>query len=78
MQAGGGYQNCCWVASTAKAGIEDGAGLIGGSAIIAPTGEIIAQCLPRFSATVDPSLFDPDTAQRRRHYHFSSSLKRLR
>ena len=46
MQAGA-YQNCCWVVGTAKAGIEDGAGLIGGSAIIAPTGEIVAQCLTR-------------------------------
>ncbi len=46
MQAGA-YQNCCWVVGVAKAGIEDGAGLIGGSAIIAPTGEIVAQCLTR-------------------------------
>ena len=46
MQAGA-YQNCCWVVGTAKAGIEDGAGLIGGSAIIAPTGEIVAQALTR-------------------------------
>ena len=46
MQAGA-YQNCCWVVGTAKAGIEDGAGLIGGSAIIAPTGEIVAQCMTR-------------------------------
>jgi predicted amidohydrolase len=46
MQAGA-YQNCTWVVGTAKAGIEDGAGLIGGSAIVAPTGEIVARCLTR-------------------------------
>ncbi len=46
MQAGA-YQNCMWVVGTAKAGIEDGAGLIGGSCIVAPTGEIVAQCTSR-------------------------------
>lgn len=42
MQAGA-YQNSTWVVGVAKAGIEDGHRLIGGSAIIAPTGEIVAQ-----------------------------------
>ena len=41
----GAYQNSCWVVSTAKAGEEDGHGLIAGSCIIAPTGEIMAQAL---------------------------------
>jgi predicted amidohydrolase len=41
MQAGA-YQNTLWVAAAAKAGIEDGHALIGGSCIIAPTGEIAA------------------------------------
>jgi len=36
------YQNGCWVIAAAKAGREDGFGLIGGSCIIAPTGEIAA------------------------------------
>jgi predicted amidohydrolase len=39
MQAGA-YQNTLWVAAAAKAGLEDGQALIGGSCIIAPTGEI--------------------------------------
>jgi predicted amidohydrolase len=39
----GAYQNACWVVSTAKAGDEDGHNLIGGSCIVAPTGEIVAQ-----------------------------------
>jgi hypothetical protein len=39
MQANA-YPNGTWVLAAAKAGKEDGFGLIGGSAIIAPTGEI--------------------------------------
>ena len=42
MQAGA-YQNATWVVGVAKAGVEEGCDLIGGSAIIAPTGEIVAQ-----------------------------------
>jgi len=41
MQAGA-YQNTLWIAAAAKAGLEDGQALIGGSCIIAPTGEITA------------------------------------
>jgi predicted amidohydrolase len=41
MQAGA-YQNSTWVVAVAKAGIEEGCSLIGGSCIIAPTGEIVA------------------------------------
>lgn len=42
MQSGA-YQNACWVVGVAKAGLEEGSNLIGGSAIIAPSGEIVAQ-----------------------------------
>ncbi len=41
MQAGA-YQNTLWVAAAAKAGLEDGQALIGGSCIVSPTGEIAA------------------------------------
>jgi predicted amidohydrolase len=41
MQAGA-YQNTLWIAAAAKAGLEDGQALIGGSCIIAPTGEMAA------------------------------------
>ena len=44
MQAGA-YQNTVWVAAAAKAGLEDGQALIGGSCIIAPTGEMAAQAM---------------------------------
>jgi predicted amidohydrolase len=43
MQAGA-YQNGTWVVGVAKAGKEEGCDLIGGTCIIAPTGEIMAQC----------------------------------
>jgi predicted amidohydrolase len=43
MQAGA-YQNGTWVVGVAKAGREEDCDLIGGSCIIAPTGEIVAKC----------------------------------
>jgi len=39
------YQNGTWIIATAKAGVEDGFGLYGGSCIVAPTGEIMAQAM---------------------------------
>jgi predicted amidohydrolase len=42
MQASA-YANGCWVIGTAKAGLEENCDLIGGSCIIAPTGEIVAK-----------------------------------
>jgi predicted amidohydrolase len=44
MQANA-YQNGTWILASAKAGKEDGFGMIGGSCIIAPTGEIVAQAI---------------------------------
>jgi N-carbamoyl-D-amino-acid hydrolase len=43
MQAGA-YQNATWVVGVAKAGDEEGVPMIGQSAVIAPSGEIVAQC----------------------------------
>lgn len=37
------YQNSVWAAAAAKCGLEDGHHMIGGSVIVAPTGEIAAQ-----------------------------------
>jgi predicted amidohydrolase len=42
MQAGA-YQNSTWVIGAAKAGNEDGFPLMGGSAIVAPSGELVAK-----------------------------------
>jgi N-carbamoyl-D-amino-acid hydrolase len=44
MQAGA-YQNASWVVGVAKCGVEEGCEMIGASAIIAPTGQIVAQAL---------------------------------
>ena len=44
MQAGA-YQNGTWVVGVAKAGMEEGVHQIGGSCIIAPSGEIVAQAI---------------------------------
>jgi len=39
----GAYQNSTWVVAVAKAGVEDGFPLIGGSLIVNPHGEIVAE-----------------------------------
>jgi predicted amidohydrolase len=39
----GAYQNSCWVVAAAKAGVEDGHPLFGGSLIVNPDGEIVAE-----------------------------------
>jgi predicted amidohydrolase len=44
MQAGA-YQNGTWVVGVAKAGVEEGCELIGGSCIISPGGQIVAQAV---------------------------------
>ena len=44
MQAGA-YQNATWVVGVAKCGREEGCDMIGQSAIIAPSGEIVAQAV---------------------------------
>jgi len=41
MQAGA-YQNGVWAAAAGKAGVEEGAGLLNMSCIVAPTGEVVA------------------------------------
>jgi N-carbamoyl-D-amino-acid hydrolase len=44
MQAGA-YQNGCWVVGVAKGGIEEGVELLAHTAIIAPSGQIVAQAV---------------------------------
>jgi N-carbamoyl-D-amino-acid hydrolase len=50
MQAGA-YQNGSWVVGVAKAGREEGVDMMGGSAVVTPNGEIVAQ-----SATLEDEL----------------------
>jgi predicted amidohydrolase len=56
------YQNAAWILAAAKAGKEDGFGLIGGSVVVAPTGEIAARALGEddevVTATLDLDLGD--------------------
>jgi len=54
LQAGA-YQNSTWVVATAKCGVEDGHPLFGGSMIINPDGEVVAQ-----SATEEDELVVAD------------------
>ena len=51
MQAGA-YQNGTWVVGVAKAGREEGVDMLGGSAIVSPNGEIVAQ-----ARSVDDEVF---------------------
>ncbi len=39
----GAYQNSCWAVAVAKAGVEDGHPLIGGSLIVDPDGAVVAR-----------------------------------
>ncbi|UFZ07550.1 N-carbamoyl-D-amino-acid hydrolase [Bradyrhizobium ontarionense] len=41
----GAYQNSCWVVAVAKAGVEDGHPLFGGSLIVNPDGVIVAEAV---------------------------------
>jgi predicted amidohydrolase len=42
---GGAYANATWVVGVAKCGVEEGCEMIGGSSIIAPTGELVAKAV---------------------------------
>lgn len=46
LQAGA-YQNGCWVAGVAKGGLEEGVDSIGGSLLVAPSGEVVTRCLSK-------------------------------
>lgn len=43
VMSAGAYQNGSWVIGVAKAGVEEGVPMIGGSCIIAPSGEVVAR-----------------------------------
>ena len=42
---GGAYANATWVVGVAKCGVEEGCEMIGGSSIIAPSGEVVAKAV---------------------------------
>lgn len=82
----GAYQNAVWVAAAAKSGVEDGAPMIGGSAIVAPDGEIVAKSLGTadelVTATVDRTTAEPlraemfNFAAHRRPEHYGLIVER--
>ncbi len=66
LQAGA-YQNSTWVVATAKCGIEDGHPLFGGSVIVDPDGEIVAEAkseddeLVTADCDLDATIFGKET-----------------
>lgn len=74
------YQNGAWVMSAAKCGSEDGFHMIGGSSIVAPTGETVARCVSEedevithacdmeLGAYIRRSVFDFSRHRRIEHY----------
>lgn len=77
----GAYQNASWVVAVAKAGVEDGHALFGGSLIVDPNGEIVAEArtdedeLLVYPCDLDATTFGKTTifnfAQHRRIEHYS-------
>ena len=81
------YQNCVWAAAAAKCGSENGHHMIGGSVIVAPTGEIVAQASTEGDEVImvnaDLSLGDTfrkhvfDFARHRRPEHYALIVDRI-
>jgi N-carbamoyl-D-amino-acid hydrolase len=79
MQANA-YQNGTWILAAAKAGKEDGFGMIGGSCIIAPTGELVTQAVTEadevliatcdldFGTYIKQTIFNFEKHRRIEHY----------
>lgn len=86
LQAGA-YQNSVWVAAAAKCGVEDGAHMIGGSVIVAPSGEIVARAVSEedevITADVDLSMVERfrqnvfNFAAHRRPEHYGLIVERV-
>jgi len=76
----GAYQNATWVVAVAKAGVEDGFPLIGGSLIVDPNGEIVIEAkteedeLLMHACDLDATVFGKSTifdfARHRRIEHY--------
>jgi predicted amidohydrolase len=74
LQAGA-YQNGTYVIGSAKAGLEEGCELIGGSCIVAPTGEIVALAATRGDELITASV-DLDRCAEIKANMFNFSLHR--
>jgi predicted amidohydrolase len=85
LQAGA-YQNSVWVAAAAKCGYEDGVYMIGGSAIVAPSGEVVSKAMTDgdevIVAQIDLDMAKPfresvfDFAAHRRPEHYKILVER--
>src|ERR1700742_1989206 len=83
----GAYQDPPWVVAVAKAGVEDGFPLIGGSLIVDPDGEIVAEAetegdeLLVHSCDLDATVFGKKTifdfARHRRIEHYGLITSRV-
>jgi predicted amidohydrolase len=83
----GAYQNSTWVVAVAKAGSEDGFPLIGGSLIVDPNGEIVAEATTEddellvHACDLDATVFGKNTifdfARHRRIEHYGLITSRV-
>jgi len=81
------HENALWVAAAAKCGAEDGFHMIGGSVIVAPSGEIAAQAMTEEDEVItyvcDPALGDAfrehvfNFARHRRPEHYRLIVERV-
>lgn len=69
MQAGA-YQNSTWVIGTAKAGREENCNMLGGSCIIAPSGEIVAKAISKSDEVIVADC-DLDLCQHNKKWMFN-------
>ena len=86
LQAGA-YQNSTWVVAVAKAGVEEGVGLIGGTCIVQPSGEVAARAstvgdeLIAFDCDLDLARMGKETifdfARHRRIEHYGMITARI-
>lgn len=67
------YMNATWAVSVAKAGVEDGAGLIGGSCIVDPNGKIVAQATTLGDEVIVADVdFEACRQGKEKMFHFAS------
>ncbi len=74
LQAGA-YQNSLWVAAAAKSGTEDGVPMIGGSAVVTPSGDVCARALGTGDEVVH-TIIDLDAARAYRGEMFNFAAHR--
>lgn len=72
----GAYQNSLWVLAAGKSGDEDGHLLIGGSCVVAPTGDVVA-CAVGDGDELIVARYDPATAEPYRREMFNFGKHRL-